>query len=155
MSDLTNDNHNANHADLAAAVASLRPLSYRRIAARLDLPASAAGMICDIANGRYDHVSDTRLNDLRRRLGLPVVVTIPAIPCPTCGQLHQVGDCHGQSGAVAIIPAGARIVPPAPPRKRKRYRTMRYPPEWDITPAQARQIISDWLAQQEAQCSAF
>lgn len=46
--------------------------------------------------------------------------TIPAIPCPTCGSLHQVGDCHGQAGEVVIVPAGARIVQPKPQSNRPR-----------------------------------
>lgn len=91
-----NDTTDAQNALLAAAIASLRPLSYRRIAARLGLPPAAAGTICDVANGRLDHVSAARLDDLRRRLGLPVLVTIPAVPCPTCNVVHGDGyDCHG------------------------------------------------------------
>jgi len=56
---------------------------------------------------------------------------IPAIPCPTCGQLHQVDDCHGQDGEPVIVPAGARVVQakPAstkPRRKRDRMEATRY-----------------------------
>ncbi len=44
--------------------------------------------------------------------------TVPAIVCPTCGQLHQAADCHGLQGEVRIVPTGARVVrPPShPPR---------------------------------------
>lgn len=55
--------------------------------------------------------------------------TIPAIPCPTCGQLHQAADCHGTTGDVVIVPAGARIVQPkapAPKRRRVRLDVTRY-----------------------------
>ena len=45
--------------------------------------------------------------------------TIPAIPCPTCGDLHQADDCHGVQGQVVIVPAGARIVQPKPPSPRR------------------------------------
>lgn len=45
--------------------------------------------------------------------------TLLAIPCPTCGQLHQVDDCHGQAGEPVIVPAGARIVQPKPAQPKR------------------------------------
>lgn len=119
---------------------------------------TSRGAVWEIAHGKRQMTDDQELRwVLYRNIDNPLVTVKRILTCPTCGQLHQVGDCHGQAGAVAILPPGARIVTPAPPRKRKRYRTMRYPPEWDITPAQARQIISDWLTQQseEIPCSVF
>lgn len=53
-----------------AKLASLRPLYYHRIATDLGLSKHSAGTICDIINGRYDHVSQARLKEIRIRLGL-------------------------------------------------------------------------------------
>ncbi len=70
--------------------------------------------------------------------------TIPAIPCPTCGQLHQVNDCHGQDGEPVIVPAGARIV------QSKTTQPRRHRVRLDITglplnAQEAREILLWWL----------
>ena len=66
---------------------------------------------------------------------------IPAIPCPSCGQLHKVDDCHNTAGEVAIIPAGARIIAPSK-RKRPPYKR----PTWAMVRA-----LEERIAELEAQ----
>ena len=76
----------------------------------LDYPARKEAMLRDVLHGRWDHVSAATLDDLRQRLGLPPVpVIIPAIPCPTCGVLHQLSDCHGAKVQMVRRKAPRRI----------------------------------------------
>lgn len=89
---------------------TLRPARLIDIAARLGYPPSAVGMLSDVLHGRSHHVSAARLDDLRRRLGLPVLVTIPAVPCPTCNVVHGDGyDCHGARIQIVRRPHPTRI----------------------------------------------
>lgn len=85
----------------------------------------------------------------------PNVQIVSTVTCPSCGKLHQVTDCHGQAGEVAIIPAGAlppgaRIVEPSeakPKRSRKCDEAWR-----PYIPARHRAalepLIADWLTAQ-------
>lgn len=58
-------------------------------------------------------------NKLRLSLGLHPLYA-PAIPCPTCGEVHAIDDCHGQPGTVAWRK------PPQDTRKRRRTDTTKY-----------------------------
>lgn len=54
----------------------------------------------------------------------PLVMRLPVIPCPTCGDAHTVGDCHGKHGQPVIVADGERVVSSKPKSQpaRKRYR---------------------------------
>ena len=77
--------------------------------------------------------------------------TIPAIPCPTCGQLHQAADCHGTTGDVVIVPAGARVVQPRIPSSkpaRRRWRLDLTEYAGQITADEVRDLVRARLAAQ-------
>ena len=74
--------------------------------------------------------------------------TMLAIPCPTCGQLHQVDDCHGQAGEPVMLPEGARIVQPRAQRKpaRRRWRLDLTEYAGQITAEDVRELVRAWIA---------
>lgn len=74
--------------------------------------------------------------------------TVPAIPCPTCGQLHQVEDCHGQAGEPVMLPEGAHIVQPRPPSSkpaRRRWRLDLTEYDGQITADEVRELVRVWI----------
>ena len=82
-----------------------------------DILNTGKGAAWEIAHGRRAPTQDQELRWMFWLTFGPSADyrTIPAIPCPTCGQLHQVDDCHGVSGEPVIVPVGARVVQPKPP----------------------------------------
>jgi len=61
------------------------PTPWRALAA--DYPGVPAGTLCAISKGR-----EPRKACVRRALGLPVLVAVPA--CPTCGGAHKFRPCR-------------------------------------------------------------
>lgn len=63
---------------------------------------------------------------------VPLVVRLPVEPCPTCGDVHSIGDCHGKHGQPVFVADGERVVSSKPKRTgRKRLRR-------EMTTAQAK-----------------
>lgn len=78
--------------------------SLRKLAADLGFPTSFAGTLSDILRARDNHVSRETENRVRHALGLPALprrVEVPA--CPTCGEVHVAGDCHGKPVAQVVV----------------------------------------------------
>ena len=110
----------------------------------------AGGTAYEIAHGQRTATHDQALRWLvfQEVIGHnnPNVQIVSAVTCPSCGKLHQVQDCHGQAGEVAIVPIPALPSPVKPKRKR--------PACWrPYIPARHRAalepLIADWLAAQE------
>lgn len=111
----------------------------------------AGGTAYEVAHGQrtLTHEQTLRWRVYQETIGRdnPNVKIIQTTTCPSCGQLHQVPDCHGQAGEVVIIPAL-----PAPDAKPRPLRNR--PPCWrPYVPARHRAalepLIACWLAAQD------
>lgn len=63
-------------------------------------------LLADMAAGppRWDHVSLEKRNIIRHHFGLPLEVEpVEVLPCPTCGLVHSLDDCHGKHGELRIV----------------------------------------------------
>lgn len=105
-----------------------------QLAKTLDYPPGAIGMLSDVEKERWDHLSNSKHEELRARLGLDFV-TFHVLAVP--GDADAVVTLRPGSGALSVQ-AG-------PKRTRKKYKTVRLPAEWNITPAYARKLIGDHL----------
>ena len=150
-----------NHSDLVDATAEvisarLNGSSLRRMAVDLYGDTARAGLLADVRNHRFEHVSHATLHDLRRRLGLSYdvryVVDVPA-DHDAAVHLHPGGNgsLHTYTvpadAEVVIVPAGARVVQPKPPstkprRKRDRMEATRYT-ERGFTPTEIAEVVRE------------
>jgi hypothetical protein len=98
-------------------VSTVKALSRRRnggtlraLAADLGLAENTIATLSDVLRERPGALTAEAENDLRRRLGLPTIITIPVAPCPTCGGDHGmkgIPDCGGLPiASVAILRPG-------------------------------------------------
>ena len=85
------------------ALKSVQNGSLRKLAVELGFRPSFAATLSDVLHGKEGSVSVHTENRLRIALGLRPVSIVPVAPCPTCGSVHLVGDCHGKAGAAAIV----------------------------------------------------
>lgn len=96
----------------AIAIAKRQAGSWRKLASMMDGVVSHA-TLASLVNRPTATVSPITENKIRCALGLPPAY-VPSAPCPTCGELHAIDDCHGQPGTVAWRK------PPQDTRKRTR-----------------------------------
>ena len=93
--------------------------TLRALANELGQPYFSIATLSDVLRGRPGALTEVSENDLRQRLGLPVIVTAAVPVCPIHGEPH-VADCHGQpvAAVVALAPGQhvARDRKPAPVR---------------------------------------
>lgn len=84
-------------------LAALRPLAYTDMAKRFGYSAKAAGMMCDVVNGRFEHVSKKNLNELARRTGVvkPKKYWRPCLPIEWKDRLTT-------DGLIALVNEGYR-----------------------------------------------
>ena len=81
---------------------------------RLKHPESYAATLSDVLRAKPGTLTLAAENDLRQRLGLPA---IGVLTCPSCGQVHVAGDCHGRPvAAVVVLSRGERVTQCRPTR---------------------------------------
>lgn len=116
-------NAGTEYVNVCHAVASrlLRAISdgatYGVLAAELDIP---KGTLYDYATRRRKPTPERASRILAWRYHRDSPHYRLTHPCPTCGEVHAIDDCHGQPGTVAWRK------PPQDTRKRRRTDTTKY-----------------------------
>lgn len=92
--------------------------TWRKIAATADV---SPALVHHVAHGRFEHASW----DTVRKLSLCLTGVDPGpltftLACPTCGNMHVVGDCLGKVGQPVLLAEGEQVVKRGgSPRKRR------------------------------------
>lgn len=107
--------HLTDESTLNALAMRRKGKTLRQLATDLGLAESAIATLSAVLHDRPSALSSASENDLRRRLGLPVIETRPVEVCPTClvdgrREVHAAGDCHGVPVAqVVCLAPGASV----------------------------------------------
>ena len=75
--------------------------TLRALANELGEPYFSIATLSDVLRGRPGALTEASENDLRQRLGLPIVPTVRVPVCPLHGVPH-VADCHGAEVAAVV-----------------------------------------------------
>jgi len=148
-----------NHSDLVDATAEvisarLNGSSLRRMAVDLYGDTARAGLLADVRNHRFEHVSHATLHDLRRRMGLPYDVRyIVDVPHDADAAVHILPQGNGSlhtytvpaDAEVVVVPAGARVVQAKQPSKPARKRTRLDITGLPLNAQEARAVLLWWL----------
>ncbi len=91
--------------------------TWRAFAAEVQVPHSTLHFI---GTGQWSHVAWENARFVCRRLHIPDPgVLVVTVACPTCGEPHLAGDCHGRPVAQVVCLGPDEVVAPAPAPKRK------------------------------------
>lgn len=118
----TRQTHILDQTTISALTTRRNGFSLRRLAAELGLPERDNAMLSNVLNGKPGALTLTGENDLRQRLGLPLITRYEVPACPDCGLVHT-GRCHGKPvAAVAVLGPGEKIAQaPKTSKPRRRY----------------------------------
>ena len=106
----TRESHTLHESTVNALRGRKNGLTLRTLAVSLSYPESYAATLSDVLRAKPGTLTLAAENDLRQRLGLPAIGLREVPACPSCGQVHVAGDCHGRPvAAVVVLSMGERV----------------------------------------------